>query len=301
MTEQQPLVSIVIPCYNHAEFVKETIQSVIDQDYKNIELIIIDDGSSDNSVEVIREMALICQERFIRFEFRSRENKGLCATLNEALAWSQGEFFSPIASDDIALPHKISFLIDKIKNSPYAVVFGIVKKFGNSYLVHSAVAGISEHFFEDLIFLQNLPDAPASIMRKSKIESVGGFSEDVKLEDWYMWLILTCSNAKIATYSEVVALYRDHPGNTVKNARAMYINRVDVLSKFAWHPLYKEASVFNEILSASALSDNEFILPLKLLLKARKFNLISFRVFLKVMTPAFVIRFKRLMQEKLFS
>jgi len=56
MTEQQPLVSIVIPCYNHAQFVQETIQSVIDQDYENIELIIIDDGSNDNSVEVIQEM-----------------------------------------------------------------------------------------------------------------------------------------------------------------------------------------------------------------------------------------------------
>ncbi len=53
---QKPLVSIVIPCYNHAKFVQETIQSVIDQDYGNIELIVIDDGSKDTSVDVIKKM-----------------------------------------------------------------------------------------------------------------------------------------------------------------------------------------------------------------------------------------------------
>ena len=108
MTEQQPLVSIVIPCYNHAQFVQETVQSVIDQDYENIELIIIDDGSKDNSVEVIQEMIPACEERFVRFEFRYRPNKGLCATLNEALEWCEGEYFSPTASDDILKQNKIS-------------------------------------------------------------------------------------------------------------------------------------------------------------------------------------------------
>ena len=95
----QPLVSVVIPCYNHESFVQDSIQSVIDQTYQNIELIIIDDGSKDGSVEKIKEMIPACQERFIRFEFRHRPNKGLSATLNEALEWCEGEFFSPLASD----------------------------------------------------------------------------------------------------------------------------------------------------------------------------------------------------------
>ena len=128
MTEQQPLVSIVIPCYNHSQFVQETIQSIIDQDYENIELIIIDDGSKDNSVEVIQEMIPACEERFVRFEFRYRPNKGLCATLNEALEWCEGEYFSPLASDDIALPHKTSFLLKKHQQYDAAVVFGSARR-----------------------------------------------------------------------------------------------------------------------------------------------------------------------------
>ena len=81
-----PLVSIAIPSYNHEIYVQECIRSVIDQDYRNIELIIIDDGSTDNSVEKIEELIPLCKKRFVRFEFLCRENKGLSATLNEAIA-----------------------------------------------------------------------------------------------------------------------------------------------------------------------------------------------------------------------
>ncbi|MGA6331370.1 glycosyltransferase family 2 protein, partial [Acinetobacter baumannii] len=107
LLNKQPLVSIVIPCYNHANFVQDCIQSVIAQTYQNIELIIIDDGSKDGSVEKIQEFIGECEKRFVRFEFRNRPNKGLSATLNEALEWCQGEYFSAIASDDMMLNDKI--------------------------------------------------------------------------------------------------------------------------------------------------------------------------------------------------
>ncbi|EPK1752121.1 glycosyltransferase family 2 protein, partial [Acinetobacter baumannii] len=94
-----PLVSIVIPCYNHVDYVQDCIQSIIDQTYQNIELIIIDDGSKDESVLKINEMLKKCENRFSRFEFRHRPNKGLSATLNEALEWCQGEYFATLASD----------------------------------------------------------------------------------------------------------------------------------------------------------------------------------------------------------
>ena len=107
MISEQPLVSIVIPSYNHERFIRDSIKSVIDQSYQNIELIIIDDGSTDVSVEKIQELIPLCEKRFTRFEFRHRPNKGLSATLNEALEWAQGEYFSSLASDDIILKDKI--------------------------------------------------------------------------------------------------------------------------------------------------------------------------------------------------
>ncbi|MGQ0439007.1 glycosyltransferase family 2 protein, partial [Bacillus sp. B-TM1] len=86
----QPLVSVIIPCYNHRQYILNSIKSVINQTYKSIELIVIDDGSKDGSFEEIKKIESECQERFIRFECYTRENKGLSATLNEAIQWCQG-------------------------------------------------------------------------------------------------------------------------------------------------------------------------------------------------------------------
>ncbi|HCJ7896604.1 TPA: glycosyltransferase family 2 protein, partial [Acinetobacter baumannii] len=122
---EQPLVSIIIPCYNHANFVQDCIQSVIAQTYQNIELIIIDDGSKDETVEKIQKLVTQCTERFVKFEFRHRPNKGLSATLNEALEWCQGEYFSAIASDDMMLNDKIEIQIDFLKNSIDSTIVGV--------------------------------------------------------------------------------------------------------------------------------------------------------------------------------
>ena len=108
----QPLVSVVIPCYNHEQFVQDCIQSVIDQTYENIELIIIDDGSKDNSIQKIQEKITVCEKRFVNFKFIYRKNKGLCATLNEAILLCSGKYLSLIASDDQMLPEKTSIQVE---------------------------------------------------------------------------------------------------------------------------------------------------------------------------------------------
>ncbi|MEG0901309.1 MAG: glycosyltransferase family A protein, partial [Clostridia bacterium] len=107
---------VVIPCYNHESFVQDSIQSVIDQSYQNIELIIIDDGSKDGSVEKIKEMLDLCEERFIRFKFISRENRGISVTLNEAIRWSKGEYWAICSSDDFYHYNKIEKQVTLMHN-----------------------------------------------------------------------------------------------------------------------------------------------------------------------------------------
>lgn len=242
MTEQQPLVSIVIPCYNHAQFVQETIQSVIDQDYENIELIIIDDGSKDNSVEVIQEMIPACEERFVRFEFRYRPNKGLCVTLNEALEWCEGEYLSPLASDDIIKKYKTSIQVDYLnKNRDVKGVFGdmeVIYKDGSKEVLLMKTAKYS---FED-IFLHkhNLP-APTQMLRLAKVKEIGGYRSDLIIEDWSMWLFLTEDGSKLSYINKVFSSYRRHDENLSGNLEKMHKGRLQIINLYKEHELYQQA------------------------------------------------------------
>lgn len=99
MNDVQPLVTVIIASYNHGRYIEESILSVLTQTYKNIELLVIDDGSSDDSVERIN--ALQAQHDF---DFRVQQNQGLTNTLNGAIARSKGSLIVPFGSDDIMLP-----------------------------------------------------------------------------------------------------------------------------------------------------------------------------------------------------
>lgn len=106
-----PLVSICIPAYNHATYVRECIESVMVQDYQNIELLVIDDGSTDDTWDRIQELRERCEQRFVRVVMRTRENRGRAKTFAELFGEVRGELYGDIASDDRYLPGAISRLV----------------------------------------------------------------------------------------------------------------------------------------------------------------------------------------------
>lgn len=191
MLEKQPLVSIIIPCYNHAQFIEESIQSVIKQDYKNIELIIIDDGSKDDSSEVINKMIPVCEARFSSFFFKKRSNKGLSATLNEAISLSSGEFIGFCSSDDCLHKNKTSRQVEYFFNQKNSV-FCYTKTFvqdDNGNIIDSATRlanlNLSKNVsFEDIFtFKVNLPIT--GMYRANFIqEDLKGFDESLSAEDY---------------------------------------------------------------------------------------------------------------------
>ena len=244
-----PLVTVVIPSYNHANFIKNCIQSIVDQSYQNIELIIIDDGSSDGSIAVIQEMIHMCQGRFYRFEFRARGNKGLCATLNEALEWAQGSYFSPFASDDVACNHKIDFLVQKIIKNDLRAVFGKTADIDGNILPRS-LKKVVRHSFRELLHHQRMPASPTALIKTSCIRSVGGYAEDVKLEDWYLWLKLTEDGAVLMTYPEVLAFYRRHNSNITNDKYFIQRERRIVIDKFTESSYYKKALISLHLVAA---------------------------------------------------
>ena len=240
------LVSIVIPSYNHGLYIQETIQSVIDQDYLNIELIIIDDGSADDSVLKIQEMVAACELRFIRFEFRHRANIGLCATLNEALVWSKGVYFAPIASDDILKSYKTSTQTRYLNtNRTCAGVFGAVEIISPNAQIQQRdylyLLRKRKYYFAD-IFLHkhNLP-APSQFLRIESIRCVGGYRENLIIEDWSMWLFLSRAGFSLDYLNNTFSYYRRHKHNASANLIRMKMGKIEIVNLFSKHHLYTRA------------------------------------------------------------
>lgn len=242
MKNNQPLVSVVIPCYNHERFVKDSIQSVIDQTYKNIELIIIDDGSRDDSVLMIKELTAVCKERFIHFEFRSRPNIGLGETLNEALSWCKGKYFSVIASDDQMLKDKTTIQVNFLeRNLEFVAVFGGVKVIDdNNKFIIERLNEDKQYSFKEIIMHEHDLPASTQMIRTMAIREVGGYDPSLVIEDWYMLLKLSM-NSNIFYISYVFCLYRQHNSNISKNLVEIQKGRLDVLYLFKDNKYYKMA------------------------------------------------------------
>ncbi len=248
MSSFNSLVSVIIPSYNHENYVQECIQSIIEQTYKNIELIVIDDGSKDNTWQKIQEMKTICEERFARIHFETKENEGTCKTLNKLISLAKGEFIYLIASDDKAKPQAIEKEIQFLyNNTDYVLAVGDnefinsssqrigwdkhhnsvelseaeYKTFGEA--LQNEIKNIdfnSPNFglYEKFVTNNHVPNG--YLIRKSALDQIGNFTPEAPLEDWWLHLQLS----KIGKYKyidEILFSYRWHDNNTVKRTNYM--------------------------------------------------------------------------------
>jgi alpha-1,3-rhamnosyltransferase len=250
-----PLVSVVIPCYNHAVYVKDCINSVINQVYENIELIIIDDGSKDSSVHVIEEMRNICEVRFTRFKFLHRENRGLCNTLNQALEWCEGKYYSAVASDDIFLPLKIHKQVRYLENHPEVVaVFGGITLIDERGRIQRKIEKPGIFEFRDIFLSRHFLPAPTALVRRLELKAIG-YDPSIKIEDWNLWLKLSKRyTTKLVTLRESVTFYRQHQDNMSGNYEMMYEEGRKILAQFSDDVDYKLALAEYELAMASVLA-----------------------------------------------
>lgn len=236
--DSQILVSVIMPAYNHQNYVQEAIESIINQTYKNIELIVIDDGSSDSTWQKIQEMQEQCEKCFVRVVLQTKENEGTCATLNKMLDLAQGEFVYLIASDDKAKPQAIEKEVDFLaKHKDYALVVGddeIIDSSSNlcywdyeQNIVYDKDRADFTTFAEllkchiddfgnyDRLYHGNhIPNG--YLIRKSIFDKIGKFTHEAPLEDW--WLMLQIAKyAKMKFLDEILYSYRWHNSNTIKD------------------------------------------------------------------------------------
>ncbi|MEB5928168.1 MULTISPECIES: glycosyltransferase [Acinetobacter] len=235
MNTSLPLVTVVIPSYNHSKYIQQSIQSVIDQTYARIELIVIDDGSQDDSVARIEVMRQLCEKRFERFLFITRENRGLSKTLNQGIALANGEFFSTVASDDIMLPEKTTIQIEAItKNTNIAAIFGahqLINDDGDVVKVKEN-ARYREFTFQEIFFHQHDIPASSQLIDLKLLKEIGGYNENTKVEDWDLWLRLTEHDAKLIYLPEIIVGYRMHETNLSRDKSLMFEEVFKILQQY---------------------------------------------------------------------
>jgi len=237
MKEHRGLVTYVVPSFNHEKYIGAAIRSVIDQSYEDIELLIIDDGSTDNSVSLIESLVPLCEKRFVRFEFISQENMGLTNVLNKALNWAQGDFFCGIASDDINLKFKTELLVNYIvENSLDAVCGGYVEIDALGAKVRSFSPNMLRCEFDDILLRNCKLYSPSALFSTLALRSVGGYDRNLVAEDRDIWLSLSYNGFRIGTISDHVTLYRRHEGNLSSDPVKMIENRLAVYNKYHNYP-----------------------------------------------------------------
>jgi alpha-1,3-rhamnosyltransferase len=248
-SDQQDLVSVLIPAYNHGKYVQSTIQSILDQTYAHIELIIVNDGSTDNTHEQIEALLPRCKERFVRTDYLQKENEGIIKTFNQGLKMAQGQYVYIIASDDMAEPTAIEilhtflaghddfglavgdnlFMDEKGKpcywDNKQATVYDAAQAFALTHAEYLQKArkdidfsGPSFGSYKALLGGNHIPNG--YLIRNQLIKLVGGYSEQAKLEDLNLMLQLA-KYTKFKFIDQPLFYYRWHDANTSKQRNAM--------------------------------------------------------------------------------
>ena len=243
------LITVTISAYNHERYVQETLKSVIEQTYQNIELIIVNDGSTDGTHQQIEAMIPRCRERFARVEYLNRENQGFVRSLNYCLSLAQGKYIYVIASDDIAEKSALEVLHRFLSSHlDYGLVVGdnaIIDNAGTiCYWGPKQVTVYDKQEARSLTHAEHLqknrPDidfhTPAFgtytslltgnyipngyLIRKSIIDIFGGYSEEAPFDDWYLMLQLS-KYSKLKFINKNLFRYRWHATNAIKQRDKM--------------------------------------------------------------------------------
>ncbi|WP_293058476.1 glycosyltransferase [Okeania sp. SIO2B3] len=212
LPKQKPLVSVIIPCYQQAHFLSEAVASVVSQTYNNWEIIIVNDGSPDNTSEVARQIIQLFPHH--KISLVEKERGGCASARNVGINHGNGEYILPLDADDKLSSHAISCLMDiAISKSHACVVFGSYEIFGTE---ERKIITVDEYSVENIKKYNML--VCTSLYAKSIYNLTNGYKEEIKesgYEDWEFWL--NCHRHNIPFYGirETILYYRRHPESRV--------------------------------------------------------------------------------------
>lgn len=227
-----PQVSIIIPCYNHASFLKEAVQSCLGQSFEDIEIIVVDDGSTDRSRKIINAI------KDPRLSIIFQENKGVGAARNKGIEKAQGAFIQFLDADDFIHPDKIKYQVEILK-SKKDVAFALCDvSCMNSHGEPEGTYTLSHvRNFQNLfhaLFLGGFFPPNIPLLRKKDIQEAGLFNEERHFSgvaDYDLWLRISAKNGKFAYIDQKLAYYRNVSGSMSKHVQVMERGQEECLAK----------------------------------------------------------------------
>ena len=222
-----PLVSVVVITYNSAKYVLETLESARHQTYRNLELIISDDGSTDNTIGICKKWLQKNSNRFVQTKLVTvKKNTGVAANCNRGIQNAHADWIKFCAGDDLLLPNCIQDNMDFVKiNKSVKVLFSKLYKFTGNFdhtKAHSKYPKeypmnlmdpkfTAEDQYKRLLLSDRITYTPSYFFNKPAILSVGAYDEKTAfIEDYPMWLKLTRSGIRLYFMGKVTVAYRLH-------------------------------------------------------------------------------------------
>ena len=244
-TEQRefaPVVSVLMPSYNHEKYVEASVRSIMAQKGVPFELIVIDDGSTDSSPEILKRL-----HEELHFTYIHRENKGLMPTMHELLSLARGRYFCSFASDDMMPPGRLEAQSSYLEQHPEDPMC-----FGQIILMDSAgrhgntpdpryTRSIPRLTFDEFFLGKKEVHGCTEMIRLDVFREMGGYDPEYPFEDFPQWLKFLHKYGSLPVLPAVCCYYRQHGNNMSLNNTLMYGTFLKVLARYSDHPRYKEA------------------------------------------------------------
>ena len=220
MKSKKVFFSIVVPCYNVQDTLKETIESILKQDFNNYEIVAVDDGSFDKTSQILNNYKIKNNIKVI-----TQSNKGLGAARNTGIKASDGIYICLLDADDLWVPNKLTSLYEIIKNKGYALISNDEIILGNKYLFY--LRNNPPRSLSNLLISGNTLSPSAITIKKEIFDKVGLFKEGKQflgVEDWDFWIRLIDSGEKIKHLAKPLGIYRRDIQNMSKSKE--FTNRI---------------------------------------------------------------------------
>jgi len=267
MNISQPLISVLIPSYNHQNYIRETVESIRNQPYQNIEIVIVDDCSTDSSCKVLEHLS---GEPGVPIRlYLNEQNRGVVATINSALKRAQGDLVVLFASDDLFCANRFEAQLGLFSENPDLKIV-----YANGRVLKDGEKGRQLHDARVWELLRKTPDEirrylytnasplflQTALIKRSLLLSIGGFDETALADDWLLnakFFSSMRSNREYAYVDQDVVLYRHHDANIHRDFARQSRLKLEFIERFT--PRQLKSKGFSNIhydLARLALKNN---------------------------------------------